>query len=204
MTLYMLKPRFQALLRPLVRRLHGCGITANQVTVTTCLLSVALGVVLASHPERPTLFLLLPAWMGLRMALNAIDGMLAREHGQCTPLGAYLNEIADVVSDAALCLPFAFLQGVGPWPVMAVIFVGGLTELAGVLGQQRGGRRNDGPMGKSDRALVIGVLGLLVGAGVMPGGWLAAVLWIVALLCAATVVRRVRRGVAGTGDTSHD
>ena len=43
------------------------------------------------------------------MALNAIDGMLAREFNQKSRLGGYLNEITDVVSDAALYLPFAFV-----------------------------------------------------------------------------------------------
>ena len=50
---------------------------------------------------------LLPAVLFVRMALNAIDGMLAREHGQKSALGAFLNELCDVVSDAALYLPFA-------------------------------------------------------------------------------------------------
>ena len=51
------------------------------------------------------------------MAFNAIDGMLAREFGQKSRLGAYLNELTDVVSDAALYLPFAWLPpfpGSGP------------------------------------------------------------------------------------------
>ena len=43
------------------------------------------------------------------MALNAIDGMLAREFIKKSRLGGYLNEITDVVSDAALYLPFAFV-----------------------------------------------------------------------------------------------
>ena len=43
------------------------------------------------------------------MALNAIDGMLAREFGQKSALGGYLNEIGDVVSDAALYAPFALV-----------------------------------------------------------------------------------------------
>ena len=43
------------------------------------------------------------------MALNALDGMLAREFGQQSRLGAYLNELTDVVADAALIAPFALL-----------------------------------------------------------------------------------------------
>lgn len=42
------------------------------------------------------------------MALNAIDGMLAREFNQQSTLGAILNEVGDIISDAALYLAFAF------------------------------------------------------------------------------------------------
>lgn len=80
-SVYALKPRFQALLRPLVRRLAAAGVTANAVTVAALLVSVAIGVVLAVV-QAPVLFLAVPIWMVLRMAANAIDGMLAREHGQ--------------------------------------------------------------------------------------------------------------------------
>ena len=82
-------------------------------------------------------------------------------------LGAYLNELADVVSDAALYLPFAFVAPFGPWSVAArdrrCVRV---SEMAGALGPMVGAtRRYDGPMGKSDRALVFGALGLCVGLG---------------------------------------
>ena len=33
-------------------------------------------------PERSALFLLVPVWFFVRMAFNALDGMLAREFGQ--------------------------------------------------------------------------------------------------------------------------
>ena len=40
MTIYALKPRFQNLLRPIVRRLAEAGATANQVTVATAVESL--------------------------------------------------------------------------------------------------------------------------------------------------------------------
>ena len=167
MSIYALKPRFQALLRPLTARLYKAGVTANQVTVAACLASVAIGVLLAATPERAALFLLIPAWFLLRMALNAIDGMLAREFGQASRLGAYLNELTDVVSDTLLYLPFALLPGSSPWLVGAIIVLSIISEMAGVLGATVGAnRRYDGPMGKSDRAFVFGTIGLLVGVGV--------------------------------------
>src|SRR5688572_15341028 len=105
-TIYELKPRFQQWLRPLARALANAGITANQVTLAAMLVSIVVGAFVAWSAHWLWPFLLLPVWLFLRMAMNAIDGMLAREFGQQSPLGAYLNELSDVVSDAALYLPF--------------------------------------------------------------------------------------------------
>jgi CDP-diacylglycerol--glycerol-3-phosphate 3-phosphatidyltransferase len=197
-TLYALKPRFQALLRPLVGRLAAAGITANQVTVAAAAGSVVLGAALAWSGDR-RLFLLLPLWLLLRMALNAVDGMLAREFGQQSRLGFYLNEIGDVVADAALYAPFAVLAPFAPAWVLAVVVLAAVSELAGVLAAASGAsRRYDGPMGKSDRALVFGALGLWVGVAPVPG-WLAWLMPAVALLLALTVANRVRAGLAEAG-----
>lgn len=56
MSIYALKPKFQNLLRPLVRQLAAKGVTANQVTLIACLLSILLGVVLALFPTFSSLF----------------------------------------------------------------------------------------------------------------------------------------------------
>jgi CDP-diacylglycerol--glycerol-3-phosphate 3-phosphatidyltransferase len=198
LSLYELKPRFQALLRPLAAVLFRAGVTANTVTVAACLLSVALGAVLATWPGRTALFFLVPVWLLLRMAFNAVDGMLAREFGQASRLGAYLNELGDVISDAALYLPFALLPGSSPWLVGAVILLSVVSEMAGVLGMSVGtGRRYDGPMGKSDRAFVFGLAGVLVGLGVPLGAALDWIWAVVAAMLLVTIVNRVRGGLAG-------
>ncbi len=158
-SLYQLKPRFQKLLRPLVARLAAAGITANQVTVATCVASIGLGAWLAAEHRG---WILLPVFLFVRMALNAIDGMLAREYAQKTRLGAILNELTDVISDAALTLPFATLPGWDPLWVAGAIFFAALTEVAGLAGNAR---RNDGPFGKSDRALALGILGTWLALG---------------------------------------
>ena len=196
MTLYALKPRFQALLRPGVAALARAGITANQVTVATCVVSVALGVLLAVDPK-PALFLLLPAWMLLRMALNAVDGMLAREFGQQSRLGGYLNELTDVIADSALFLPFAVVAPFAPGWVGGVVLLAVLSEYAGALGPMMGGaRRYDGPLGKSDRAFVFGALGLWLGlAGSLPA-WIAWLMPGLCLLLAWTIINRVHAGLA--------
>jgi len=197
-TLYALKPRFQALLRPLVGRLAASGVTANQVTVTAAAGSVALGVFLGWDADC-RLFLLLPVWLFLRMALNAVDGMLAREFGQQSRLGFYLNELGDVISDAALVAPFAVVAPFAPSWVLVVVVLAAVSELAGVLGAAAGGSRcYDGPLGKSDRAFVFGALGLWVAIGPVPA-WLAWVMPLLAVLLLFTIANRVRTGLAEAG-----
>jgi CDP-diacylglycerol---glycerol-3-phosphate 3-phosphatidyltransferase len=195
-SLYQLKPAFQAALRPAVRRLADVGVSANQVTCAAAAVCVAIGAWLCLHADERAWFLLLPAWSLLRMACNAVDGMLAREHGQRSALGAYLNELADVVSDSALLLPFAFVAPFEPLQVGAVILTAALTEYAGVLGLMVGAsRRYDGPLGKSDRAFVFGALGLWLGLGGALPAWTAALMPLIALLLAWTLINRVRAGL---------
>lgn len=197
MTLYALKPRFQALLRPLVRRIAETRITANWVTVAAAAGSVAIACIVLSNAEHRLAFLLVPAWMAVRMALNAVDGMLAREFGQKSRLGAYLNEICDVVSDAALYAPFAMVAPFGPVGVAFVILMAALAEFAGVLGPLVGAsRRYDGPLGKSDRALVFGALGCWIGFGGALPSWLFWLMPLLGIVLAMTVVNRVRAGLA--------
>jgi CDP-diacylglycerol---glycerol-3-phosphate 3-phosphatidyltransferase len=192
-TVYDLKPAFQSLLRPLVRALARAGATANQVTVLALALSGVCGLLVACFPQNRWPLGLLPAALLVRMALNAVDGMLAREHGMKTALGGFLNELCDVLSDAAMYLPLALVPGVAPAPVVTFVVLAAMTEMAGVTGASLGAsRRYDGPMGKSDRAFAIGAFGLLVACGLAPGQWSNALMIVLAVLAAATIVRRVR------------
>jgi CDP-diacylglycerol--glycerol-3-phosphate 3-phosphatidyltransferase len=199
-SLYALKPTFQLFLQPHVGRLARAGVTANQVTLAAGIGSLVVGAFAMLMAPARWPFLLIPLWLFIRMALNAIDGMLARNHGQKSRLGAYLNELADVVSDAALYAPFALLPAFGPAWIGLVVLLAALTEFAGVLGPTVGAsRRYDGPMGKSDRALVFGALGLWAGFGGPLPPW---TLWIMAVLClllALTIVNRVRAGLKEGG-----
>ena len=195
-SIYDLKPRFQALLRPLTRWLAGAGVTANQVTVFAALLSAAAGLVVFLRPAAGWPLLLIPGVLFARMALNAIDGMLAREHGQKSRLGAVLNELGDVVADAPLYRPLAAVPGVSTPLVVAIVLLAVIAEMAGVVGVQIGAsRRYDGPMGKSDRAFAFGLLALLLGLGVAPGRWTTAFLALVALLASLTIINRSRRAL---------
>lgn len=195
-SIYELKPRFQALLRPLVAELARWGCTANQITVAAVVLSVVVGGLVLRYSPAAWVLLLVPVALFLRMALNAIDGLLAREHGQQSPLGAILNELGDVLSDALLYLPFAALPGVNGAAVVLFVIFAMLAEMSGVLAVTIGAeRRYDGPMGKSDRAFAVGLGALLMGVGVAPGDWLNLLFVLLAVLSAVTTVKRARRAL---------
>lgn len=197
MSIYQLKPRFQALLRPAVKRMHVLGVTANQVTSLTCAISVALGLWLFFAAPPAAAFAWISVWMLLRMGLNAVDGMLAREHGQQTHLGAFLNELTDVLSDAALYLPFALVAPFSAFWVGTVIVLAGLSEFAGALGATIGAtRRYDGPLGKSDRAFVFGLLALYIATGAALPGWTSWLMPLLAGLTAWTITNRTRQAIA--------
>ncbi len=197
LSIYQLKPRFQNLLRPLVQRLYDRGVTANQVTLSAAVVSVLIGLLLALFPHHLWLFALIPLWMILRMALNAVDGMLAREFGQQSTLGAYLNELRDVIADAALFLPFALLPGISPTLVVVLVLFALISEYAGVMGPMVGAsRRYDGPMGKSDRAFCFGVLGAGVASALLPLSWINPILAVITALLLYTLFNRVRQGLA--------
>jgi CDP-diacylglycerol--glycerol-3-phosphate 3-phosphatidyltransferase len=191
-SIYDLKPTFQGLLRPLTNTLARAGITANQITLFAMLLSFAAGATIYISRSLRVL-LLLPLVLFLRMALNAIDGMLAREHNQKTPLGAILNELGDVFSDAALYLPLALIPPFDPLLVVLIVILAIISEMTGVLGVPIGAsRRYDGPMGKSDRAFVFGALGLLLGLNLPILPAVRPVLWIVLVLLLLTILNRAR------------
>jgi CDP-diacylglycerol--glycerol-3-phosphate 3-phosphatidyltransferase len=52
--------------------------TANQVTVLAAIGSAVVGALIYVYPAASWPLLLVGAWLFMRMALNAIDGMLAR------------------------------------------------------------------------------------------------------------------------------
>ncbi|OAT54435.1 CDP-alcohol phosphatidyltransferase family protein [Providencia heimbachae] len=197
MTIYDLKPKFQDLLRPIVYTLFKAGVTANQVTLAALFLSVFIGVLLFFIPH-PHVFILLPFVLFIRMALNAIDGMLAREHNQKSHFGAILNELGDVISDTALYLPFVLIFPQAFWWILLILFLAMLTEFIGVIAQAIGAsRRYDGPIGKSDRAFIFGALGLCVSLfpQLATSNWLSYLFAVLSLLLFYTCYNRIRRAL---------
>ena len=200
-SLFDLKPQFQRLLRPIVLSLAKLGATANQVTIAAVLLAFIGGGLIVWQPQSSWPLLLLPLILLVRMGLNAIDGMLAREHGQQSALGAILNEMGDVIADAALYLPLALLPNISAVLVVLLVVMATISEMMGVVALQIGAKRQyQGPMGKSDRAFCIGALALALGCGVQAGAWINWLLILMLLLLVLTIINRAKGALNNTHD----
>ncbi len=158
---YNLKPKFQQLLKPVLNLLYKLKFTANHITLLAMLLSVMLGIGFWIHPYGK-MFLVLPAGLLFRMALNALDGMMARTFNMQSKIGEILNEFGDIVSDIFIYFPLVKLPGLNALLLLAFVLMAILNEFAGVLAKAISGtRRYDGPMGKSDRAFLAGLICLV-------------------------------------------
>jgi CDP-diacylglycerol--glycerol-3-phosphate 3-phosphatidyltransferase len=195
-TIYDLKPKFQALLRPLVGWLVDRGYTPNQITWLALIISSLTGCLVAVTQGAVWTLVLVPVVLFVRMALNAIDGMMAKEHDMKSDGGAMLNEIGDILSDVLLYLPFAFIAGVSPLWVVLFVITALFTEFAGVLSWAvMQDRRYDGPMGKSDRAFVMGAVSLLMAWDMISSSWLDILFIVMTLLSIWTMSNRTLKAL---------
>ncbi|WP_131782475.1 CDP-alcohol phosphatidyltransferase family protein [Legionella gresilensis] len=195
-SIYNLKPAFQNLLRPASNWLARQNITPNQVTVAAILLSFFCGLLISFYPQAHGVWLLIPLALLLRMILNAIDGMLAREHQMQSALGTFLNELGDVLSDTFLYLPFALVTGIAPLLIISIVVLAIISEMAGVIAIQIGAkRRYDGPMGKSDRAFVFGVISLLFAFGIQASLLINIILGVMVLMLVLTIRNRINQAL---------
>ena len=195
-SVYKLKPKFQQLLHPLLVWLHRRGVTANEITVVSIVFSFGIGVLFWEASAVPLFFLALPIGLLVRMILNALDGMMAREFGQTSRLGEVLNEVGDVVSDVFIFFPLLKYHPESLYWVVAFIVLSVLNEFAGVMGKVLGGqRRYEGPMGKSDRALLMGIYGLLAYFSVGIQAYSQVVFAIVIALLLLSTFTRLKKGL---------
>ena len=162
-SVYKLKPKFQKLLQPLLLLLKRMGVAPNHITVFTIIFSIIIGYILFLGIQDRFWFLIVALGLLLRMMLNALDGMMAKQFNLQSKLGEILNEIGDVISDIAIYFPFIYFDSIKSEYVIIFIFLSIINEFCGVLAKLISGtRRYDGPMGKSDRAFLVGVICIII------------------------------------------
>ena len=158
-SIYKIKPKFQQLLMPLLKLLRRLGISPNSITIFSIFLSFVLSYFFWNVSGNSLYFLIVAFGLLLRMMLNALDGMMARIYNLQSKLGEILNEVGDIISDVAIYLPLILFEFLEIEIAIIFILLSIINEFCGLLAKIISGeRRYDGPMGKSDRAFLIGVI----------------------------------------------
>jgi len=195
-SIYEIKPKFQQLLMPIVDWMRKIGMTPNQVTILALVLSILTGIILSIFHDNKWIFILMPIVMFVRMALNAIDGVMAKRYQMKSHLGLLLNELGDVISDLFLFIPFVFIAedyGIG---IMLFISLSIISEMAGVTVRVIGSsRRYDGPMGKSDRAFIVGFISFLIFVHLNIIPYLHFVFYVCSILMLINIYNRITNGL---------
>ena len=199
-----IKQRLDAQLAPLASLAAARGITPDRLQWSALALVAGVGVLLlvlpALLPGLHGLLLLLPAALAARALMLAVAGLLEQGHPELPARDAGLREVTDAGADALLYLPVAAYPGVAVAPVVLLVVLGLLAEIAGLAVLTRGEeRRRGGPMDLHDRAIVFGIVGLILAVDPGTAPWLPWLLLPAAALAAVTLVRRLCRGPDGGG-----
>ena len=155
----------------IVGRLAAAGVTADAVTLSAVPVALLGGLCLLLSPAVPAVLVLVPVAAGLRLALNLVDGALARATGRAHARGELLNEVVDRIADLALLGPVAFLPGAQRETVLLGLIGAVLASFVGVASRAAGGARlYRGILSKPGRMALLAVSAiavLLIG----PGAW---------------------------------
>ena len=171
--IYAIKPKFQAILKPVEAFLIACRIHPDTITISALLLSVAGAAALAVSSQAGLLWMLLstPLVALGRTVLNALDGMVAKDTGVARPWGEVLNEFSDRMADVALFAGLACSRLCNGQLMLASLISVLLASYLGTVSRAAGGpRQYGGIMGKADRMILLALLGpltfVLVNAGI--------------------------------------
>ncbi|MDQ3956703.1 MAG: hypothetical protein M3273_00105 [Actinomycetota bacterium] len=198
MSVYAIKPWFVRNLRGVEDALVRRNVSPDALSCAAFVSSVAGGGAIAAGAlyGRPLLWLAVPPLCVARLALNALDGSVARRTGAARPFGIVVNEVGDRLADAALVGSLATVAD----PALTGGAVAGvfLCSLTGVLAQLlTGTRATSGPMGKADRVAVLAVAATAAAVMGSRGPFEAALVLIAggSLLTAGLRISSLRREV---------
>jgi CDP-diacylglycerol---glycerol-3-phosphate 3-phosphatidyltransferase len=182
--LYALKPWYARRLSFIRRRLVAADVSPHVVTMTGIAFGGGAGAALALLRPGVLAGVVVAALLAGRLACANLDGGVARDGGRATPFGAVLNELGDRLAELAAlagCLAIA-----PAWLACATGLAATLPSWVALAGAAAGlGRVQGGPVGKTERCLL---LALLAGTGLV-----TVFLAIIAVGSAVTAVVRLAR-----------
>jgi phosphatidylglycerophosphate synthase len=189
--LYRLKPLSQRLVAPIAAWLVRRRADPDLVTLSAVPVAIVGGICFAASPQAPWLLLLVPVLAALRLGLNLLDGMVARESGRAHAMGEVWNELGDRVADAAFIGGLAWVPAVGPFLAAGAVITALLASYVGITSRAAGARRQyGGVMSKPGRMATLAVaspLAFLTGWE----GWLTIAAGVIAVGAVVTLAQRL-------------
>lgn len=196
MGIYDIKPWFRQQLQPLIKLLWN--VHPDVLTWSAVVLSCIAGVLLYLSYYTPWLAFIVIPLLFLRLALNALDGLLAQQTGKARAAGEVLNEMTDRIADVAIFAGLTLCpltdKFIGFVSIIAILMV----SYTGILGKAVGAERvYTGILGKADRMIYLMIVCLIYGffpdygiAGFSTYTWLLIIF--IPLAC-ITILQRLLR-----------
>ena len=187
------------------------GVSANAISVAGAVVAIGAGFAFWATSIDETAVRIW--WIAgavlvqLRLGANMLDGMVAIQRDQVSPVGELYNEVPDRISDAAILIGLGYAAG--GWPLLgyvaalAAVFTAYVRATAKVAGAPQD---FCGPLAKPQRMFAVTVAAVYM--GVSPAGWQptvsdelpcgipAAVLLLIAAGSLLTAARRLLRAAA--------
>ncbi|MFG3286190.1 CDP-alcohol phosphatidyltransferase family protein [Streptomyces sp. NPDC048111] len=182
--LYALKPWYADRLSGVRGALARRGVSPDTLTAAGVVSAGGAAAALALLPA-PLAALPVAVLLAARLACANLDGALARDAGRTTRRGALLNELGDRAADLAMLAGFLPLAPL--WLVATAALAATLPSWVALAGAAAGAPRlNGGPLGKTERCLLVVV-------AAAASGLVTPVLLVVAVGSALTAVFRCAR-----------
>ena len=138
MGVYSIKPAFQRMLGPIEGFLVRNRVHPDWITGSALVLSVGGGLLFYVSDWSRWLLLAIPAVTIGRLALNALDGLVAAKTGVARPWGEVLNEFSDRLSDMALLAGVSLAPGTSFPLGMATVILVLLSSYLGTVARAAG------------------------------------------------------------------
>ena len=177
MTIYSVKPLFQKTLMPMANLMIRLKIHPTAINISALVTSVIAGLLFPFISNLRFLMFVIPLLLFIRIAFNALDGIVARGLGVSSPKGEIYNEFIDRISDSAIFLGlltifikdfnflklndgfmirYQFIFGI----IFIILFL--LNSYLGILAKAAGKERlYIGFIGKADRMFYLGLATLI-------------------------------------------
>ena len=177
MTLDQFRSVADRFLEPFVDVSERAGLTPNAVSVAAIALAAGAGLAFAAGRGAPILYLVGSVLVFLNGWLDILDGALARRLQVASPAGDLLDHVLDRYADIFILVGLA--AGVDRWALgLAAVTGVVMTSYLGTQAQAVGlDRVYGGLVGRADRLVIVGLVGVVAWLYTEPISGLTVVGW---------------------------